>query len=114
MSVLDLDDHAERVLEALEEIDTTTLRELSAALRIAGFPGAFLSAPLETVATDREAEEEPGTLARLQIRAALRSMSFDDDLRDRLDGIEGPPFWITVRDALVESRDDEIAHPAID
>ena len=105
MSVLDLDEHAERVIWSLDPVGTETLRALSKALDLAGYPLAYFSDALLTVALDREGGEGPSVLSRLQWRTALRSVAYDETLVERLQGVEEPPFWVAVRDAVSEIAD---------
>lgn len=101
-----LDELARGIVSTLDELDGPALRLFEAGLRLADGPVAQFATTMGWLAFDRESgrdPKEPSRFALISVRVKLigggRTL-----LRAILD-VEHP-FWVAVRDALVEIEED--------
>jgi hypothetical protein len=107
----ELEELAERILATLDSAATETLFAFAEGLAQADGPVRTFHLPIYYVASNREAGIEGGFLPRGSMCVALKPGPIRRDaLTARLEGAE-TPFWVAVRDALVELAED---HPRAD
>jgi hypothetical protein len=81
-------------------------------LELAGRPVSEFRLPIFYLACDRERGEEPGFLATLTMRGALKSAAHEGSLLDRLEAAR-EPFWRAVAYALVVLAGGEVHGPSL-